>query len=74
MVDRERKAGPDPRDRRQDAETEGGAVEIEIADRLDEVSGQPDLLLGLAQCRIERRGVGRVDLAAGKGDLAARGR
>ena len=73
MVDAERKAGPHPGDRRQDAEAEGGAVEIEIAERLDEIPGQPDLLLGLAQCRVQRRGIGCVDLAAGKGDLAGMG-
>ena len=30
---------------------------------------QPDLFLGFAQCRIQRRGVGGIDLAAGKCDL-----
>ena len=44
--------------------------ELEIADRVDERTVEPDLLLGLAQRRIERRLVGRIDLAARKGDLA----
>ncbi len=60
----------DPRHRRQDAKSETGGVEIEIADRLDEFAFQADLFLGLAQRGVERRGVGRIDLAAGKGNLA----
>ena len=64
------KPGLHPRHRRQDAKAERGAVEIEIADRLDELALEADFLLGLAQRGIERRSVGRVDLAAGKGNLA----
>ena len=45
-------------------------VQIEIAERIDEIAIQPDLLLGLAQRGVERRSVGRIDLAAGKGNLA----
>src|SRR6478609_9301609 len=47
LVDLKRKARPYARQRRQDAESETGAVEVEIADRLDEFARQPDLLLGL---------------------------
>ena len=70
LVDMQVEARLDPRHRRQDAKPEAGPVKIEIADRIDEFAGKPDLLLGLAQGGIERRGVGCVDLAAGKGDLA----
>ena len=38
FVDRQLEAGLDPRHRRQDAKPERGYVEIEIADRLDEVA------------------------------------
>src|SRR5580698_4625965 len=41
-ADPQLKARLDPRQRRQDAKPETGAVQIEIADRLDEVAGQPD--------------------------------
>ena len=47
-----------------------GSVEIEITDRIDEFAGKADLFLGLAQCGVERRSIGRIDLAAGKGNLA----
>src|ERR1700737_579530 len=36
VVDAQRKTGPDARDRRQDAKSEAGAVDVEIADRIDE--------------------------------------
>ena len=64
------KPGLHPRHRRQDTKSETGSVEIEIADRIDEFAGKADLLLGLAQRGVERRSVGRIDLAAGKGNLA----
>src|SRR6478735_9029392 len=70
LVDLQREAGLDPRDRRQDAKSERGSVEIEIADRLDELALEADFLTGLAQRGIERGSVGRIDLAAGKGNLA----
>src|ERR1700730_7252790 len=70
LVDAQRKAGPDFCHRRQDAEPEARAVEVEIADRIDEAAIEPDLFPGLAQRSVERRSVGRVDLAAGKRDLA----
>src|SRR6266700_33363 len=54
MVDAQCKAGPDAGDRRQDAESEAGAVDVEIADRIDEGAVEPDLLLGLAQRGVER--------------------
>ena len=69
FVDPEIEARLHFRQRRQDAEAERGAVEIEIADRLDELALQAHFLAGLAQRGIHRRGIGGVDLAAGKGNL-----
>src|SRR5262245_66618572 len=60
------KARTHARKRRHDAKAEGGEIEVEIADRLDEVARERDLLVGLAQRRGERACVGRLDLAAGK--------
>src|ERR1700738_5221835 len=48
FVDAQPEARPYPRDRRQDAESETGSVEIEIADRVDEFTRKADLFLGLA--------------------------
>jgi hypothetical protein len=70
LADAQFEARLDPRHRRQNAKSETGGVEIEIADRIDEFAIKPDLLFGLAQGGLERRGVGRVDLAAGEGNLA----
>src|SRR6267378_8165992 len=70
FVDAQLEARLHPRNRRQDAISEPGCVQIEVADRIDEFPGKADLLLGLTYRRLERRGVGRVDLAAGEGDLA----
>src|SRR6185312_3937909 len=71
MVDGEPEAGPDKRHRRQDAKPESGAVDTEIADRIDKGAVEPDFLLGLTQRRVAWRPVGGVDLAAWKGDLAS---
>src|SRR5258708_7227131 len=70
FVDPEFEPGLDPGNRRQDAKSEAGSIEIEIADRPDEFALQSDFLIGFAQGRIEWRGVGHIDLAAGKGNLA----
>src|SRR5262245_29419994 len=67
-VERERVAGRDARDQRQDAEAGEREIEIEIAERLDQRTVEPDLLLGLAQGGAERPVVLLVDLAAGKRD------
>src|SRR5215207_4083983 len=64
FVDRQLEAGFHARHRRQDAKSEGGSIEVEIADRLDEVAFEADLLLSLAQRGVERRSIGCVDLAA----------
>src|ERR1700704_3864582 len=45
MIDAQFEARPDPRDRRQDAKPEPGSVDVEVADRIDEFPGKPDLLL-----------------------------
>ena len=68
-IERQFKAGRNPRQRRQNAKTETGGVKVEIADRLDEGAVEPDFLFGFAQRGIEWRGIARIDLAAGKGDL-----
>src|SRR5205085_5777384 len=70
MVDDKLEAGPYPRQRRQDAKAEAGAIEIEIADRLDEFAAEAYFLKRFAQRGIERGSVGRIDLAARKGNLA----
>ena len=54
MVDDELEAGPHPGQRRQDAKAEAGAIEIEIADRLDEFAAEAYFLKGLAQRGVER--------------------
>src|ERR1700756_225594 len=48
FVDAQPEARPYPRHRRQDAKSEAGSVEIEVADGIDEFARKPDLLLGLA--------------------------
>lgn len=65
-VDVQIEARLDTRQRRQNAEAEPGRIQIEIADRLDKLAIETDFLFGLAQRRIERRVIGRIDLAAGK--------
>ena len=70
MVDAQFEAGLYPRHRRQDAKSETGRVQIEVADRIDEFARKADLFLGFAQRGIERGSVDCVDLAAGKGNLA----
>ncbi len=47
-VDTQFEARPYPRDRRQDAKSEACPIQIEIADRIDELPGKADLFLGLA--------------------------
>ncbi len=59
-------ARPHPRHRGKDAKSKTGGIEIEIPDRGDEGAMQTDLLLRLAQRGVERRRIGRIDLAAGK--------
>jgi hypothetical protein len=70
VVDAQFESGLYPSHRRQDAKSETGRVQIEVADRIDEFARKADLFLRFAQRGIERRGVGRIDLAAGKGNLA----
>src|SRR3984893_17801428 len=48
FVDAQLEARPYPRHRRPDAKPETGSVEVEIADRIDEFTREPDLFLGLA--------------------------
>src|SRR6266481_2035188 len=48
LVDAQLEARSHPRDRRQDAKSEPGCVQIEIADRIDELPRKADFLLGLA--------------------------
>src|SRR6185503_3729212 len=62
-VEREREAGRDARDHRNDAVTERGHVEVEIADRRHVRAGKADLLLRLAQRGGEWVFIDRVDLA-----------
>ena len=50
FVDRQLEAGLHARHRRQDAKPECGSIEVEIADRLDEVALEADFLLRLAKC------------------------
>jgi hypothetical protein len=57
-------------DHRHDAKTRAHLVTVEEAEHLDMGARQTDLLFGLAQRGCDRRGIGRVDLAAGKRDLA----
>jgi hypothetical protein len=64
FVDAQFEARLDARQRRQDAKTEAGRIQIEIADRIDESAPQADFFLGFAQRGIERRGIGCIDLAA----------
>ena len=53
-IELERKAGRNARHQRHDAKAERGHVEIEIADRLDDVAVEADFLFGLAQRRGQR--------------------
>ena len=69
-VDRRPEAGRDEADERRDREAGDGLVRVERAEHLDGAGREADLLLGLAQRRGERARVGRILLAAGKGDLA----
>src|SRR5438034_5316488 len=62
--------GSNARDRRQDAKAGEGEIKVEIADRLDQRRGEPDLLRRLAQRGIGGGAVLRFDLAAGKRDLS----
>src|SRR3954452_5315670 len=59
----------DPRHQRQDAKAREGQIKVEIADRLDEFSVEPDLLMGLAERRRLRAFIGWVDAAARKRNL-----
>src|SRR5260370_7012752 len=70
VVDAQVEGGRCPRERRKDAKSETGGVQIEVADRIDEFARKPDLFLGFAQRGIERGSVDGIDLAAGKGNLA----
>ena len=63
-------AGVDEPDEGRDGEVGHRLVQVERAEHLDLAGREPDLLLGLAQRRGERRRVGRLLLAAGEGDLA----
>src|SRR5262245_51473809 len=69
-AEREREARGHERQRRQDAKAERGAIDVEIANRVDEALIKPDLLKSFAQRRVARRAVGRFDLATGKSNLA----
>src|SRR3954468_8466127 len=66
--------GTDARDRRQDAIAGEGQIKVEIPDRLDQCRRKPDLLAGFAQGSIGWGPVVRVDLFAGKRDLAGMAR
>src|SRR5665811_829831 len=65
-VERERETGLDPREHRHNAVAERGHVEIEIAERLDELPVEADFLVGFSQGGSERAGVALVDFAARK--------
>src|SRR5262249_22835136 len=62
--------GVNARDRRQNTVAGEGEVKVEVADRVDERAGEPDLLRRLAQGGIGRGTILRFDLAAGKRDLS----
>ena len=65
-----RKPGGDEADERGDGEVGDRLVQVERAEHLDARRVEADLLLGLAQRRVERGRVARLLLAAGEGDLA----
>ena len=65
LVEREPIVGADARDRRQDAEAGEGEIEVEIADRLDQiVRSSPISSSASRSAAAGRRGVVRIDLAA----------
>ena len=67
-VELERERRFDQRDQRRNAKSGAGEIRIEPAEGLDEPFFEPDFLFRLAQRRLAR-GLARVDLPAGKGDL-----
>src|SRR5437764_13101839 len=66
LVDAQPESRPHARDRRQDAETETGAVQIEISDGIDEFTAKADFFLCLSQRGLQWRSVSGIHLAAGK--------
>ena len=62
----------DQGDERRDAKPGAGEVRIEPSERLDEPRVEPNFFVSLPQRRRARR-LSRIDLAAGKGDLAGMG-
>jgi len=68
-IDRERERHPDYADYGRYLEPGSRDISVEPTDHLHAIAGEPDFLLGLAKCRVDRVRITLLDPPARKGDL-----